>query len=59
VPERAFDRVARETSAYYLLGVEPADADRDGKTHAIHVGVKQHDATVRSRVTVMIPVARN
>lgn len=58
MPERAFDRVARETSAYYLLGVEPADADRDGKIHHIHVDVKQHGATVRSRVTVMIPIAR-
>jgi VWFA-related protein len=58
MPERAFDRVARETSAYYLRGVEPADADRDGQTHHIHVDVKQHGATVRSRMTVMIPVAR-
>ena len=30
----AFDRVLRESSAYYLLGVEPAEADRDGRPAA-------------------------
>lgn len=57
-PERAFERVERETSAYYLLGVEPADADRDGKPHTIRVSVKQRGATVRSRAMVTIPAAR-
>jgi len=57
-PERAFDRVTRETSAYYLLGVEPADADRDGKSHAIRVAVKQRGASVRSRASVTIPAVR-
>ena len=31
--EYAFDRVLREISAYYMLGVEPADEDRDGRPH--------------------------
>jgi VWFA-related protein len=53
--DSAFARLARETSAYYALGVEPADADRDGKLHAIHVNVKERGATVRSRATVIIP----
>src|SRR5262245_34640904 len=35
--EQAFDRVLREISAYYILGVEPADEDRDGRTHEIRV----------------------
>jgi VWFA-related protein len=53
--DRAFERVLRETSAYYLLGVEPADSDRDGKAHNIRVKVKQRGATVRSRTAVVIP----
>ncbi len=55
--DRAFERVLRETSAYYLLGVEPSDADRDGRAHFIRVKVKQRGATVRSRNSVVIPKA--
>ncbi len=54
-PEHAFDRVMREASAYYLLGLEVADADRDGKPHFISVKVKQRGATVRNRPMVTIP----
>jgi hypothetical protein len=53
--EYAFDRVLRETSAYYLLGVEPADSDRDGRTHTLKVKVNLDDATVRNRTVVVIP----
>jgi hypothetical protein len=45
----------RETSAYYLLGVEVAEADHDGKPHFISVKVKQPGATVRNRPMVVIP----
>ncbi len=31
-PQGALERVRNEISAYYLLGVEPAERDRDGKT---------------------------
>jgi VWFA-related protein len=54
-PDKAFDRILRETSAYYLVGVEPADADRDGKPHYIRVKVKAPGAAVRSRTVVVIP----
>lgn len=54
--ERAFQRVLRETSAYYLLGVEPVARDRDGRPHDISVKVKIRGADVRSRRTVIIPV---
>jgi VWFA-related protein len=54
----AFDRVLRETSGYYLLGVEPADADRDGKPRELRVKVRHQDATVRSRQWVVIPPKR-
>jgi hypothetical protein len=51
----AFDRVLRETAAYYLLGVEPADEDRDGKMHFLRVDVSRGGATVRNRTHVFVP----
>jgi VWFA-related protein len=54
----AFDRVLREASAYYLLGVEPADADRDGRPRQLHVNVARRGAVVRSRQWVLIPARR-
>jgi VWFA-related protein len=51
-----FKRVLEETSAYYVLGVQPEDVDRDGKTHFIRVKtVDVKNATVRFRTQVMIP----
>lgn len=51
----AIDRMMRETSAYYLLGVEVQDADRDGESHRIQVKVDARGANVRSRPTFVIP----
>ncbi len=51
----AFDRLLRETSAYYLLGVEVADRDRDGKTHELKVRVDAANATTRGRSWVVVP----
>jgi VWFA-related protein len=56
--EGSLDRVLRETSAYYLLGVEPTQADHDGRTHALKVTVKERNATVRSRTFVLLPKPR-
>ena len=53
----AFDRVLRETAASYLLGVEPADSDRDGKPHRINVKVRVSNAEVRSRKEFVMPKA--
>lgn len=53
--QSAFERVLRETSAHYVLGVEVADADRDGRGHAIAVRLKRKGATLRSRTAVLIP----
>ena len=44
-----FQRVARELSGYYLIGIEPTDSDRDGKVHGVRVDVKRPDVTVRAR----------
>jgi VWFA-related protein len=56
--EGALARVLLETSAYYLLGVEPDEADRDGRTHQLKVKVDQRGATVRSRTFVVVPKKR-
>jgi VWFA-related protein len=54
----AFDRLLRETSAYYLLGVDVADRDRDGKAHELKVKVDAPKATVRGRAWVVVPKSR-
>lgn len=53
--DSALDRVFRETSSHYLLGVEPGDADRDGKLRELRVRVGQRGVTVRSRSWVVVP----
>ena len=53
--EYALNRVLRETSSHYLLGVEPGNGDRDGKLRELRVKVSQNGATVRSRLWVRIP----
>ena len=54
-PEVAFDRVLRETSAHYLLGVESMDTDKPGQTHTIRVNVKRRGSLVRSRTQFVVP----
>ncbi|HEX6322361.1 MAG TPA: VWA domain-containing protein [Vicinamibacterales bacterium] len=54
-PDKALERILSETSAYYLLGVEPPAEFRDGKLHRIQVKVKQGGTQVRSRSSVIIP----
>jgi VWFA-related protein len=57
--EPAFDRILKETSAYYLLGVEPQTTDRDGRPRELRVKVAGKGLTVRARswVTVSKPAA--
>ncbi len=45
----AFDRIAREMAAYYLLSVESDPADRDGHRHKIKVSLGRPGLTVRAR----------
>ena len=42
--DSAFDRVLRETSAHYVLGVAVDEADRNGRAHAIAVRLKRRGA---------------
>ena len=51
----ALSRIQSELSSYYLLGVEPGDEDRDGRTHEVAVKTTQSNVTVRGRRWVMIP----
>jgi VWFA-related protein len=46
--ELVFDRLLRETSAYYLLGVEPTPSDWDGRTLLVSVSTTVKGATVRA-----------
>jgi VWFA-related protein len=54
-PDAALKRMLSETSAYYLLGVEPLPDHRDGQVHRISVKVKQGGTQVRARSSVLIP----
>jgi VWFA-related protein len=53
--EFAFERILRETSGYYLLGVEPAPDDRDGRPRELRVKVTKRGVTVRNRQWVVVP----
>ena len=57
-PDYAFARVVREAAAYYLLGVEPEERDRDGRLHYLRVSARAKHATVRGRTHVVIPRRR-
>lgn len=55
--EFAFERVLRETSAMYLLGVEASDEDRDGRPRQLKVRLARSapkDASVRHRQWVVV-----
>lgn len=47
--ESIFERIGSDTLAYYMLGVEQAPGDRDGKQHRIDVAVRRRNTTVKSR----------
>jgi VWFA-related protein len=53
--ESAFDRVLRETSAYYMIGVEPADEDRNGRAHEIKVKTRQKNLVMRGSRWLVVP----
>jgi VWFA-related protein len=47
--EAVFERLGREMSGYYRVGVEREPADRDGRARRLKVSVSQSGATVRAR----------
>ena len=48
-------RISRETSAYYMLGFAPDDAERNGKSHRIELRVARPGISVRARPEFTIP----
>jgi VWFA-related protein len=55
--EAGFDRVASEMSGSYLLGIEVAASDRDGKPHRVEVKVGRPGLEVRARKQYVIEPA--
>ena len=54
--DQVLARVRNELASYYLLGVEPGDEERDGRTHEISVKMNQPNVTIRGRRWVTIPI---
>ncbi len=54
-PGPLFDRLERELSGYYLLGVESIAEDRGGEFRDIDVSVRRDGARVRSHRRVHVP----
>lgn len=54
-----FLRLERELSAWYVVGIEPTEADRDGKSHDIRVTVPRREGlTIRARQDFQLRRAR-
>lgn len=47
--DSAMDEIDRATSAYYLVGFEPADKERDGKYHRIELSLARKDLRIKAR----------
>jgi VWFA-related protein len=56
--EPIFERLASESSAYYLLGVEQRPSDSVGDRHRIDVEVRRNDVTIRSRQAFVLSQSR-
>jgi len=52
--DNVFERLIRETSAYYEVAFEPLPSERDGKDHAISVTVNRPKVRVRARPSFAI-----
>jgi VWFA-related protein len=57
-PQAVLDRLRNEISAHYMLAVEPAERDRDGRPHQIRVQVGRQNVQVRSRRQVQYTVLK-
>jgi VWFA-related protein len=47
--DSAMEQIDRATSAYYLVGFEPNDKERDGKYHKIELSLARKDLRIKSR----------
>jgi VWFA-related protein len=55
--EGVFERLLREISAYYVLGVEQRPGDADDKRHRVDVAVGRRGVTIRSPQAFALSVA--
>ncbi len=51
----AFDRISRELSGYYLLGIEPTRDDRASRARPLRVSVNRPGVTIRARAAFALP----
>jgi len=51
------ERLARETSAHYVLTFDPERGERDGKTHRTELGAARDGVRLRVRPRITIPAA--
>ena len=56
--EPQFQRIARELSASYLLGIEVESVDRDGRPHKVSIKVNRSGLDVRGRQQYVIPAPK-
>ena len=56
--DAVFQRLGRELSGYYLLGVETDPRDQDGRPHQIRVEVRRSGTTVRARQQFQVSADR-
>ena len=56
--DAVFERLEREISGYYLLGVESLPSDQDSEAHEIDVSVLRRGTRVRARPRVSSPSSR-
>ncbi|TAK18815.1 MAG: VWA domain-containing protein [Acidobacteria bacterium] len=47
--DSAMDQIDRATSAYYLVGFEPNDKERDGRFHKIELTLARKDLRIKAR----------
>lgn len=52
--DTVMNRIDAATSAYYLIGFEPTDKERDGKYHKIQITLNRPNITLKSRAGFQI-----
>lgn len=56
-PDAAFARIARSLAGHYLLAIEAAATERDGRRHRIDVRTSRRGVTINARRSFLAPAA--